>query len=134
MRQRVMPRHYLNALALPSLLVIGLAGGAQSLQAPASKEAQGPFQISVNVDLVVLNATVRDSKGRFAPDLGERDFAVYEDGVRQSISLFRHEDIPVTVGLVVDHSSSMMPKIRDVIADRKSTRLNSSHLGISYAV
>ena len=116
MRQRVMPRHYLSALALPSLLLIGLAGGAQSLQAPASKEAQGPFQISVNVDLVVLNATVRDSKGRFAPDLGEQDFAVYEDGVRQSISLFRHEDIPVTVGLVVDHSSSMKPKIRDVIA------------------
>jgi hypothetical protein len=105
-----MPRRYLKALALPSLLLIGLAGGAQSLQAPASKEAQGPFQISVNVDLVVLNATVRDSKGRFAPDLREQDFAVYEDGVRQSISLFRHEDIPVTVGLVVDHSSSMTPK------------------------
>src|ERR1035438_6992522 len=95
MRQSAMPRHYLNAMALPSLLLIGLAGGAQSLQAPASQEAQSPFQISVNVDLVVLNATVRDSKGRFAPDLREQDFAVYEDGVRQSISLFRHEDIPV---------------------------------------
>src|ERR1035441_10350613 len=69
MRQSVMPRHCLNALALPSLLLIGLAGGAQSLQAPASQESQSPFQISVNVDLVVLNATVRDSKGRFAPDL-----------------------------------------------------------------
>ena len=121
-----MDRHYLNALALPSLLLIGLAGGAQSLQAPASKETQGPFQISVNVDLVVLNATVRDSKGRFAPDLREQDFAVYEDGVRQSISLFRHEDIPVTVGLVVDHSSSMMPKIRDVIAAARTFVESSS--------
>jgi VWFA-related protein len=110
-----MVRHYLNALALPSLLLIGLAGGAQP-QVSASIEAQGPFQISVNVDYVVLNATVRDSKGRFAPDVRERDFAVYEDGVRQSITLFRHEDIPVTVGLVVDHSSSMKPKLGDVIA------------------
>ena len=126
MRQRAMPRRYLKALALPSLLLIGLAGGAQSLQAPASQEAQGPFQISVNVDLVVLNATVRDSKGRFAPDLREQDFAVYEDGVRQSISLFRHEDIPVTVGLVVDHSSSMKPKIGDVIAAARTFVESSS--------
>ena len=126
MRQRAMPRHYLNVMALPSLLLIGLAGGAQSLQAPASQEAQSPFQISVNVDLVVLNATVRDSKGRFAPDLREQDFAVYEDGVRQSISLFRHEDIPVTVGLVVDHSSSMKPKIGDVIAAARTFVESSS--------
>jgi VWFA-related protein len=122
-----MGRHYVNALALPSLLLIGLAGGAQP-QAPGSVEAQGsgPFQISINVDLVVLNATVRDSKGRFAADLGERDFAVYEDGVRQSITLFRHEDIPVTVGLVVDHSSSMMPKIEDVAAAARTFVKSSS--------
>ena len=52
----------------------------------------------MNVDLVVLQATVRDRKGQFAPDLREQDFEVYEDGVRQSLRLFRHEDIPVTRG------------------------------------
>ena len=120
-----MNRHYANALALPALVLIGLAGGAE-LQAPQPVRAQDPFQISVNVDLVVLNATVRDSKGRFAPDLREQDFAVYEDGVRQSIRLFRHEDIPVTVGLVVDHSSSMRPKLRDVIAAARTFVQSSS--------
>jgi VWFA-related protein len=48
--------------------------------------------------------------------LREQDFTIYEDGIRQSVRLFRHEDIPVTVGLVVDHSGSMRPKLRDVVA------------------
>ena len=74
-----------------------------------------PFQISVNVNLVVLNPTVRDRSGGFVSDLLEQNFEVYEDGVRQSIKLFRHEDIPVTVGLVVDHSGSMKPKLDDVV-------------------
>ena len=47
---------------------------------------------------------MRDGKGQPASDLREQDFEVYEDGVLQSVRLFRHEDIPVTVGLVVDHS------------------------------
>ena len=110
-------RHYVYTLALPLLLLTGLVGDTAP-QAPASTEAQSPpaYQISVNVDLVVLNATVRDGKGRFATDLGEQNFQVYEEGVLQTIRLFRHEDIPVTVGLVVDHSGSMRPKLGDVIA------------------
>jgi Ca-activated chloride channel family protein len=92
MRQRV----------IPLLVLFGFAGSA----AP---------QISVDVNLVVLNPVVRDRKGQFASDLREGDFQVYEDGVRQTIQLFRHEDIPVTVGLVVDHSGSMKPKLGDVI-------------------
>jgi Ca-activated chloride channel family protein len=93
---------------MPVLFLIGLvsAGDAQVTE---------PFQISVNVNLVVLNPTVRDRSGGFVSDLHEQNFEVYEDGVRQSIKLFRHEDIPVTVGLVVDHSGSMKPKLDDVV-------------------
>jgi VWFA-related protein len=97
-----------NAATLPLLLLAGFAGGVQP-QDPA-------FRISVDVDLVVLQATVRDGNGQFASELREQDFAVYEDGVRQSIRLFRHEDIPVTVGLVIDHSGSMREKVPEVIA------------------
>lgn len=92
----------------PLLLLLGLAGDARS-QVPQ------PYRISVDVDLVVLHATVRDRKGGFASGLGEQDFELYEDGVRQTIRLFRHEDIPVTVGLIVDHSGSMRWKLGDVI-------------------
>jgi Ca-activated chloride channel family protein len=92
-----------------ALLLIGLAGASEA-QVPQ------PFRISVNVDLVVLSVTVRDREGRFVPDLREQDFEIREGGVRQSIRLFRHEDLPVTVGLVVDHSGSMRRKLTDVIA------------------
>jgi VWFA-related protein len=70
----------------------------------------------VDVALVVLHATVSDRQGRFVSSLGEQDFEVYEDGVPQHIRLFMHEDIPVTVGLVVDHSTSMWPKLAEVTA------------------
>src|SRR3954454_16721747 len=91
-------------------------------------EAQDPqtYRLSVNVDLVVLNATVRDQKGRVASDLRLQDFEVFEDGVRQSIQLFRHEDIPVTVGLVIDHSGSMRPKLDSVIAAARTFIESSS--------
>jgi VWFA-related protein len=65
---------------------------------------------------VVLHATVTDRQGGFVSDLGERDFEVYENGVPQRIKLFRNEDVPVTVGLVVDHSTTMRPKLTEVTA------------------
>jgi len=93
---------------------------------PAGAQEPQPFQLSVNVDLVVLNATVRDQKGRVASDLRQQDFDVFEDGVRQSIQLFRHEDVPVTVGLVIDHSGSMRPKLASVIAAARTFIQSSS--------
>lgn len=79
--------------------------------------AQGDiFRASVEVDLVVLHATVHDRKGHAVNGLAKEDFAVYEDGILQSIRLFRHEDTPVTVGLVVDHSGSMRGKLQEVAA------------------
>jgi len=64
---------------------------------------------------VVLQATVRDRKGRLVTDLRAQDFQVYEDGVLQRIRFFQREDVPVTVGLIIDHSRSMGPKLGDVI-------------------
>ena len=106
-----------KAVALPTLLLLVLMGyaGDQTLSAPQDRDS-GPLRISVDVALVVLHATVSDRKGGFVSDLGERDFEVYEDGTPQPIRLFSNEDIPVTVGLVVDHSTSMFPKLAEVTA------------------
>jgi len=106
-----------KAIALPTLLLIVLMGyaGHQTPPAPPDRDSAS-LRISVDVALVVLHATVSDRQGGFVSDLGERDFEVYEDGVPQSIRLFRNEDIPVTVGLVVDHSTSMRPKLAEVTA------------------
>jgi VWFA-related protein len=59
---------------------------------------------------------VRDHKGAPVSGLAQEDFRVYEDKVPQQIESFSHEDVPVTVGLVIDNSGSMRPKHSDVIA------------------
>jgi len=74
------------------------------------------FKISVNVDMVVLQATATDRKGHPVEQLSREDFAVLDDRVPQVIRLFRHEDAPVTVGLVIDHSGSMREKLAEVTA------------------
>ena len=82
---------------------------------PQSLPAE-PYTIKVNVDMVVFRATAQDRKNILVSGLHKDDFQVYEDGVLQPIKYFSHEDIPVTVGLVIDNSGSMMPKRRDVVA------------------
>ena len=104
-------------IALPACFLIVLAGYAGYGAPPAPQDRDsGAFQISVNVDWVVLHATVSDRQGGFVSDLGERDFEVYEDGVAQPVRLFRNEDVPVTVGLIVDHSTSMRQRMPEVAA------------------
>jgi Ca-activated chloride channel family protein len=90
-----------------------------SLAFPISAQTDvqpGTALISVDVNLVVLHATVRDRKGGFASDLRKEDFRVFENGVLQKIGVFQHEDVPVAVGLIVDNSGSMRRKQKDVAA------------------
>jgi Ca-activated chloride channel homolog len=106
----------MDRLLIVPVLLIGFVVAADSqAPPPAENPASQSFRISVNVDLVVLQATVRGHNGRFVADLREQDFEVNEDGRRQAIRLFRHEDVPVTVGLVIDHSASMGRKLADVV-------------------
>jgi Ca-activated chloride channel family protein len=91
-------------------LVLGQPLGGQTGSAP------GDSTISVDVNLVVLHATVLDRKGGFVSDLQKEDFHVYEDGAPQVIRVFDHEDVPVAVGLAVDNSGSMSRKRKDVTA------------------
>src|SRR6202046_5595455 len=93
------------------------AAGAPALllMLPALTAGQDPH-ISVDVDLVALHATVTDQRGHIVSDLREQDFRVYDEGVLQSIKQFGHEDVPVTAGLVVDHSGSMRRKLDQVSA------------------
>jgi VWFA-related protein len=96
------------------LLLLAPGSGAQTpIPPPVETADQESLRFSVSVDLVLLHATVRDRRGRFVNDLLDHDFAVYEDRVPQRIRLFEREDVPVTVGLVIDHSGSMRPKMID---------------------
>jgi Ca-activated chloride channel homolog len=85
-------------------------------QAASPSHPSDEYTIRVNVDMVVLRATAQDRKNILVSGLEKNDFQVYEDGTQQQIKYFRHEDVPVTVGLVIDNSGSMKPKRDDVIA------------------
>jgi len=77
-------------------------------QAPQKKDDE--YRILRDVNLVVLHATVIDDRGRFVSDLKQESFRVFEDKVEQKLSVFKREDIPISVGLVVDNSGSMRDK------------------------
>jgi VWFA-related protein len=72
--------------------------------------AQSGSHIKVDVNLVVLHTTVLDDRGKFVEGLGQDNFRVYEDKVEQKLSVFKREDIPVSMGLVIDNSGSMRDK------------------------
>lgn len=79
---------------------------AQQLQKKPGKD----FEISVDVQLVQLPVSVVDRDGQPVLGLERAHFQVFEDRVPQEISLFKHEDVPVSVGLVIDNSGSMRNK------------------------
>src|SRR5713101_8778393 len=84
-------------------------------QAPDTGDS-GAFVFRKQVEEVVLHATVFDDKQRFVTNLEKNAFTVYEDGHPQTITSFRHEDIPVSIGIVVDNSGSMREKRQKVNA------------------
>ena len=67
-------------------------------------------KIQVDVSLVVLHTTVSDDRGKFVEGLTQDNFRVFEDKVEQKLSVFKREDIPVSMGLVIDNSGSMRDK------------------------
>jgi Ca-activated chloride channel homolog len=85
-------------------------------QEPAPEKAESPYTLRVDVGMVVLHATVQDGKGRIVTGLQKENFKVAENGIPQDILLFQREDIPVTVGIILDSSGSMRNKRIEVIA------------------
>ena len=100
------PVLYQRLILIPFLIFPLVSSGAAQLQ----KEPGKDFQISVDVELVQLPISVVDRDGRPVLGLSQEHFQVFEDKVRQEISLFRHEDVPISVGLVIDNSGSMRNK------------------------
>jgi len=84
-----------------------------SLAAPAAQE---PSFRSASTELVVLPVVVSGKHGAYVSDLPRDRFAVYDNGRRMAIEFFSNEDSPVTIGLIIDASSSMRTKIGEVVA------------------
>ena len=75
-----------------------------------TKGAGGRFTLREDAYEVRLNASVFDQAGRSVQTLDKDAFHVYEDGVPQTIASFRHEDLPVSLGILIDSSGSMYDK------------------------
>jgi VWFA-related protein len=88
-----------------------------TVQVPAQQRGQAPdrednnvFVFRKQVEEVQLHATVVDDKKRVITDLARNDFAVFENGQAQQITSFHREDIPVSIGILIDNSGSMRDK------------------------
>jgi VWFA-related protein len=88
-----------------------LAAALPSPSAAQSAVAEGETPVfRSDTRLVVLHTTVVDRKGNRITDLGQSAFKVFENGVEQPIKIFRREDIPISLGLIIDNSGSMRNK------------------------
>ncbi|HET9216736.1 MAG TPA: VWA domain-containing protein, partial [Terriglobia bacterium] len=70
----------------------------------------GGFRLNVDVELVEVHVSVLNKDGDSIEGLRQENFQVLENNVVQEISLFKHEDVPLSVGMVIDNSGSMRPK------------------------
>jgi Ca-activated chloride channel homolog len=66
------------------------------------------FSFKTGVELIAVTATVTDSSGRFVGGLSQDDFVIIEDGKPQQISQFDAERVPVSLGIALDTSGSML--------------------------
>jgi Ca-activated chloride channel family protein len=83
---------------------------------PSVGTADDPLKLNVAVDLVNINATVRDSSGRFMTGLTQENFTILENGVEQKLSFFNHDvQTNLSVGVLVDTSGSMRHKLQQAL-------------------
>ena len=92
-------------------------GAAAPLVAATPDPAPPALQVfRAHSDLVVLHVNVFDGRSDAVPDLPQDAFSVVEDGKPQKISFFNSADVPVSVGLVLDNSGSMIARQKMVVA------------------
>src|SRR5262249_34009656 len=93
-----------------------------------SSDESGVFKIRKEVQEVILHVTVVDKDRHMVTSLGRDAFSVFENGKPQPITSFRHEDIPVALGIVVDNSGSMREK-RERVAKAALNLVRASNPG-----
>src|ERR1700680_1903312 len=91
-----------------------------------SSSDSGVFVITKEVEEVVLHATAMDDKNHLVTTLDKGAFSVFENNQPQTITSFRHEDVPVAMGIVIDNSGSMREK-RDKVNKAALNLVRSSN-------
>jgi VWFA-related protein len=93
-------------MRLLSSFLIALTLTASAVPLPA----QDDVTFRSDTRLVVLHASVADKGGKLLTNLPQNSFKVFENGVEQQVKLFKREDVPVSLGIIIDNSASMRDK------------------------
>ena len=92
------------------LLALALAAATAPAPLGAQARPQAPV-FGTGIEIINLSLSVTDAQSNFVTSLGQTDFAVFEDGIRQQLSLFTHENLPISLVLMIDTSASMEEKL-----------------------
>jgi Ca-activated chloride channel family protein len=95
---------------LSSFLFVSSLALAQSAQPPPVEDPV----FRADTRLVILPVSVADKSGKLVTDLPQKSFKVFENGVEQPIKIFKREDVPVSLGIIIDNSGSMKEKRQKV--------------------
>lgn len=128
MRRRSNSNLWVISAAVAALAVpVFLAGQEKPpVQAGAKQEAEQDAVFSSDTRLVPLNVTVTEKSGHLVTNLPQSAFTVLENGLPQAIKIFKSEDVPVSIGLIIDNSGSMRDK-RQAVESATLTLVKSSN-------
>jgi len=95
-----------TVLAVAALYTVGTAASAEARKPPSGESQSQP-----DAEPVLLWANVMDDDGNPVSNLQHDNFRVYEDKVEQTLSVYRREDLPISIGVILDVSGSMTKKL-----------------------
>lgn len=101
---------FFGLLALPAASFAQIPVQQSQPTSPNQNVTRDGSTIKIDVGLVVLHTTVLDDRGKFADGLKRENFRIFEDKIEQKLDTFKREDVPVSMGLVIDNSGSMRDK------------------------
>lgn len=96
--------------------VVALAFGSPVVGQTRNTATPLPPTFDAEIEVVNINVSVTNPTGGYVTGLTARDFAIYEDGVRQQLEIFQHENLPISMVLLIDGSASMSDKLKDAQA------------------
>jgi Ca-activated chloride channel homolog len=97
-----------RAVFATAFVLVPFLAAAQAPPRPTPR----PPTFEVGIEVINLNVSITDARNRYVTDLLEKQFAVFEDGVRQELMLFSHENLPISLVLMMDCSASMDEKLK----------------------
>ena len=103
-----------KTIIVATAILVAALQAIMVVYARQNEKPQTPSQnqtLKVDVDLVLVNATVTDPQNRYVTGLEQDHFQIWEDKLEQKIAYFSAEDVPISLGVIFDISGSMKEKI-----------------------